>query len=470
MVIDKLIVREGVLNKKIDSYQNLKIEEISVEGKTFNFAKQKDVEGINSVVCDNAVNEPFRSVEICGNTNQQIYEGKNLATAQQIYEGTSRYEELTEDERNCIRFADATRHEYKILQGFKENAQYTVSFDFKAILISAYETAATTFIPFVFFYTDGTRSIISAAVDGVWKNLSLTSTAGKTVQSIGTLIHEYRNYGYIDVNTFQLEEGTTATSYEPYVGGVPAPNPEYPQDIVNAGDSELKAYVKGKNLLNIPESFTWTGVVTGMTKIVLTTGNYTFSCDDYSAGGSSSPCVAFLRGGEIIYYYLAKNKKTTIYIKEGQYVVNFYANGYNLAASQDVTSTINKLMLEEGTVSTAYEPYAVPEEIVIPQSVEVNGEEVKLQFGEKDKLIKDLNSVKYIRYSPNEWDNTKIYQEQWLENPLEYDLTNTELGQRLLELTASKGTNFVEILSETIPVSGTKVSYWRQIIPNEEIY
>ena len=43
-----------------------------------------------------------------------------------------------------------------------------------------------------------------------------------------------------DLINFQLEEGPTATSYEPYTGGIPSPNPDYPQEIRNVtGDVEV---------------------------------------------------------------------------------------------------------------------------------------------------------------------------------------------------------------------------------------
>lgn len=42
------------------------------------------------------------------------------------------------------------------------------------------------------------------------------------------------------VTNLQVEAGSTATSYEPYVGGIPAPNPDYPQDIdVVAGEQTI---------------------------------------------------------------------------------------------------------------------------------------------------------------------------------------------------------------------------------------
>lgn len=47
----------------------------------------------------------------------------------------------------------------------------------------------------------------------------------------------------------QIELGSTATSYEPYTGGNPSPNPDFPQEINNlSGDVEYK--VRGKNLFD----------------------------------------------------------------------------------------------------------------------------------------------------------------------------------------------------------------------------
>ena len=48
---------------------------------------------------------------------------------------------------------------------------------------------------------------------------------------------------YIPVN-FQIEKGTTATSYEPYCGGVPTPSPAAPQDINGVGELQNAARYK----------------------------------------------------------------------------------------------------------------------------------------------------------------------------------------------------------------------------------
>lgn len=53
------------------------------------------------------------------------------------------------------------------------------------------------------------------------------------------------------VSDLQLEKGTTPTQYEPYVGGMPSPSPEYPQP-VKCNDLIYKLI--GKNLFNINEA------------------------------------------------------------------------------------------------------------------------------------------------------------------------------------------------------------------------
>lgn len=48
------------------------------------------------------------------------------------------------------------------------------------------------------------------------------------------------------ISEIQIEAGDTATAYEPYTGGQPSPNPEYPQEIVSSG----MKWSTGKNLFS----------------------------------------------------------------------------------------------------------------------------------------------------------------------------------------------------------------------------
>lgn len=54
------------------------------------------------------------------------------------------------------------------------------------------------------------------------------------------------------ISEIQIEIGTEATDYEPYTGGQPSPSPDYPQQIVSAGNSgNIEVNVRGKNLVDV---------------------------------------------------------------------------------------------------------------------------------------------------------------------------------------------------------------------------
>lgn len=69
-----------------------------------------------------------------------------------------------------------------------------------------------------------------------------------------------------------LNSGTTALPFEPYTGGKPAPNPDYPQEIVGCEDTELGVY--GRNLMPLyPEAVS----VLGVTRTLQEDGSYKFT-------------------------------------------------------------------------------------------------------------------------------------------------------------------------------------------------
>lgn len=137
--------------------------------------------------------------------------GKNLYTASQVYSTADNYSELAEDGKNCIRFTDGV--EKKIAIPIITNQRYTVSFNGK---LTEKVASGGTSNYFTFFYSDGTTSCYNNATKNTWAKRTLTSTAGKTVTHIGITATEYRNWVYIDKDSFQIELGTTASIYEPY--------------------------------------------------------------------------------------------------------------------------------------------------------------------------------------------------------------------------------------------------------------
>lgn len=140
--------------------------------------------------------------------------GKNMATAQQVYSTASKYYECIEDGRNCIRCVSDGKSYAGI--NFKENTQYTVRFEAKTVARSGYEGDTSGEVLFAFTHTDGTMKLIAVYGSKDWKYYEATSLANKTIASVGMYPYNYKHWIYINVDTFQIEEGSSATSYEPY--------------------------------------------------------------------------------------------------------------------------------------------------------------------------------------------------------------------------------------------------------------
>lgn len=81
--------------------------------------------------------------------------------------------------------------------------------------------------------------------------------------------------------TIQIEKGSTATSYEPYVGGQPSPSPDYPQDIKSVVNPTVKVCGKnlypGSDLIGLTKTYT-----TDFIPVILHKGKIYFSFDTSS--------------------------------------------------------------------------------------------------------------------------------------------------------------------------------------------
>jgi hypothetical protein len=91
---------------------------------------------------------------------------------------------------------------------FKPLTQYTLKMDVR-------EVTTDQEIRFRIYYDDGTYTqLIAAPLTTSFATFSATSTAGKTVTYM-TLVYSYPSQ--YELRNIQLEQGTTATAYEPYI-------------------------------------------------------------------------------------------------------------------------------------------------------------------------------------------------------------------------------------------------------------
>lgn len=101
----------------------------------------------------------------------------------------------------------------------------------------------------------------------------------------------------------QIEVGPVATEYEPYTGGKPAPNPEYPQEIVSIDNPTVNIY--GKNLIKLK------GIDVGANV------SFNVSDDGYTitmVGGSKYPYTSSYRMLDVDQF----RGKTVIFKQDGQ--------------------------------------------------------------------------------------------------------------------------------------------------------
>lgn len=253
----------------------------------------------NNDTLNNPVIPITRNYVIEGNT----VTGKNMLDAVEFYSALEKaveerngntldYSQREEDGRNCVRFIDCWNARYKLLN-FKENTQYTVSMDCKTVSRSTANTQGSAL--FVFYYTDGTYSRVNLSKNQNWVHKTLTSTEGKTISTVGLQSCNWTNWCYVDVDTFQLEEGATATDYEVYQGSYVGDKTKnllsYPYEGINRNETKILAGASVTD--NGDGSITVTNTTTALSELVLKSfdlkdGNFDITQPYTASGGISN--------------------------------------------------------------------------------------------------------------------------------------------------------------------------------------
>lgn len=155
-----------------------------------------------------------------------------------------------------------------------------------------------------------------------------------------------------------LRKSSDDDTYEPHVGGVPSPNPVYPQGINSVEVSEI--WTHGKNLFDYTEvESSWykpstSSVYRKVFKLKPNT-SYTISASVNAATGGA---YCFIISGNNLEFGAvtasngapAGNPRTVITDSNGEFVVGTFLDS-GVAVSDSF------IQLEEGSVATEYEPY-----------------------------------------------------------------------------------------------------------------
>ena len=166
-----------------------------------------------------------------GNTKQDTTTGKNLWNDEIVTVAPSDKVIKNNNEYLFGLMGQSTSEVITLPFILNEDRTYTISFD-------AYADE------------DGTRLMIDGNPDSIYNAQGIPDIAinissqnqriSRTISLLNgnTTIRFYRTSAHpkattsrIYLSNIQLEEGSTATSYEPYTGGIPSPSPDYPQEV-----------------------------------------------------------------------------------------------------------------------------------------------------------------------------------------------------------------------------------------------
>lgn len=473
--------------KEITKYDNATISNIKVDGIDYHFAKANEVvDGI----CENAVNEPIINMQISGNSIQQTYTGKNLLNAT-----------LWETEVNSygISVKYLKDEDCFVING---TPQFDSNFGLKYINmpITPNEVFSLTSI-----YVSG--SIIkpsgSFAVAYFGKNDESGKYTNWTNVPISTSVNKKENQtcdtNYITSFWFyitsgvvfdnykvkiQLERGSIATDYEPYVGGKPSPSLEYPQKIKSVGDRtsnlmdlskvtarSATAHVKfdydnstgSLVLTSKPTEFDYTSVTPDDLGISLEMGKtYHFSCDVTVSGKQTTKQTA------IAFYirYDGSSAKGIYPIADNVYHLSdtltytgqtgiYLAMFFNYGSQEPAQVRFDNVYFGESNV---FEPYGYKVPIKVNEAI------TNIYLNEPLRKVSDY--ADYIDYK-----NKKVVRNvdvlddsgtQTIENSYQGLATPIEETIDIPQLETFDGTTIFEIDTKIKPTEN-KIKYWKQI-------
>ena len=183
--------------------------------------------------------------------------------------------------------------------------------------------------------------------------------------------------GDVTYSQIQLEIGSNASDYIPYVGEKISPNVDYPQDLVSVGD--IAVSVHGKNLLDLSKAerthtVSKITVDTDKLHVVVTEAKaysgaklpvmrlqagVTYTMSAIVDCVSGSPRIGLRRASDHTFICRASGKDgrlSTSYTPE--YNIDVYANlMVTEAAAMTGEATFSDVQFEIGNVATDYEPY-----------------------------------------------------------------------------------------------------------------
>lgn len=380
---DNSFISKGTLENAKEQYISSSTTVQNIINSENSDLPKYNVEGTDNTITD-ALDKQLFALSGDGKSEQVTTTGKNLYNAEETYNWTGNIGWCYIDGSpgaQGTNIGDKTTLKAPVEQGV------TYTFSVNTIISSPSESTQT---PLRLVYGD--ESNIANVSDG---NYSYTFTATKTGYILLRLYINEDNTT-VTISNIQLEEGSTATSYEPYTGGQPSPSPDYPQPI-NSIEGSLEFACSGKNLcdgvnqnyyLNNKVNLCGQNVgdsglainVSQYSQLTVSTQSiqerYRVGCVDSLSTGSDFSTIPVFNGVNKD----GTNDSITVDTTDYNYLI---VNATNLSVIQ----------VEEGSVATEIKPYIEPNKVTF----NLNDEKLRSVGDVKDELVVDLETGDYYK-------------------------------------------------------------------------
>lgn len=400
---DEIYGKSAVIGLATAASGGLIWDDLGAVSLPYSWANPVEFSGSEIAITNNLdVRSPITDLQLQGDTFQQTYSGKNLLKPYQNPSNPVSAHGLTATLHSNGTIAvngTATSNTwiefiYKYGSGTEAQTNPTIvlsSSNTYTMSLTKEGVATGDITLFIQYDASGSQKNISvddstpfSESDGVYRGYLRFSTGASCTNAIFCPM---------------IEAGSTATSFEPYVGGIPSPNPDYPQDVqVVTGEQTVK--VHGKNLLDYlganyadqganavksPSDVSITKTSDGqykyaMMKLSLAESQSLYGKDitlSYKKVSSESGVSSGVR----VYWVTENNFSTgaqllnTISTTDGEkngsfnipsappdstkpiIALLFYPDTTNTNVADSSVMTISNLQLEEGSTATAYQPY-----------------------------------------------------------------------------------------------------------------
>lgn len=378
-------------------------------------------EGTN-VTFNPTMDAPIESVKLKGNTEQTTYTGKNQFDISQytnaIIRGGGSAVSVTKTNDTTLKLTNLISQANNFVMiplptaTRLLNGTATISFDAK--LTNVTNAKVTFYWLSNSNYTDQLGDFVQVNSNGSY---SVTATVPASIPSGSTrLAVALYSAGsaqpvnsIVEFSNIQVEAGT-ATTYEPYVGGGPAPSPAYPQPIqVVTGEQTIK--IHGKNLCRGVNQNYWLN--TAANSAGQTAGNsgvgisvsantyYTISTQVTQARYRVAFVDSLPTSNTGITAYSGQTKDGT----SDSITINSGAHGYLIVNA----TSLADIQIEVGSSATSFEPYQ-------EQSYEVD---LNCNIYDKSQAYMDGNDMRvpisitpgstYAFEAPTRWVGAYLY-------------------------------------------------------------